>query len=84
MEADGRPIETAPMDGTGVLLCQATAEDGSPIEGSAWGIFVQVAAWWEQEPGDREPGAWMVYCDQVEEPRLHFKPTHWMALPGGP
>ena len=77
-----QPIETAPKDGTKVLLCQAFNVDGGPIGKSAWGIFVQVAAWWGAENGGS--GAWIVYCSMVRDPDLHFKPTHWMPLPPSP
>lgn len=74
-----RTIDSAPKDGTSVLLCKATDADGQAID---WRddlhtaqVFVQVAAWWS---GD---DAWVVYCSQIAEPRLHFDPTHWMPLP---
>ena len=75
---DWQPIETAPKDGTRVLLCRATDADGKPILDKAWEIFIQVAAWWE---GDDD---WIVYCSLVAEPRLHFEPTHWSPLPSNP
>lgn len=77
MENSWQSIETAPRDGTQVLLCRAVDVDGKPIRDEAWGIFIQVAAWWE---GD----GWIVYCSQIQEPRLHFEPTHWMPLPDPP
>lgn len=73
-----QPIETAPKDGTKVLLCQATDADGNPILDKAWGIFVQVAAWWGDGDG------WIVYCSMVRDPGVHFTPTHWMPLPSNP
>ena len=72
-----QPIETAPKDGREILLCRATNADGKPIT-DAWGLFVQVAAWWD---GDE---AWIVYCSLPGEPRLHFEPTHWAELPPNP
>ena len=77
-----KTIKTAPRDGTKVLLCQAWDADGDPIGGRAAGIFVQVAALWRDGP--RDPGAWFVYCDLPNDPRLHFEPTHWMELPAMP
>lgn len=75
-------IETAPKDATAILLCKAIDADGNPIDWcddlTTAQVFVQVAAWW---PGDN---AWVVYCSQIAEPRLHFNPTHWMALPMPP
>lgn len=77
-----RKIESAPKDGTSVLLCNAIDADGKPID---WHhdpqtaqVFVQVAAWWD---GD---DAWIVYCSHVEEALLHFEPTHWMRVPAPP
>ncbi len=66
------------MDGTEVLVCRATDADGKPIVDDAWGIFVQRAAWWGGSDG------WIVYCSLVQEPQLHFEPTHWMPLPPNP
>ena len=75
-----QPINTAPKDGTSVLLCQARGADGEPITGDAWGIFVQVAAWW----GEADDGEWIVYCSLPREPEVHFRATHWMPLPANP
>lgn len=80
---DWLPIDSAPKDGTRILLCQAIDADGHAI---VWGdddqesgqCFVQVAAWWGDEDG------WVVYCSLPSEPRLHFEPTHWMPLPNPP
>lgn len=74
-----QPIGTAPKDGTEILLCRAIDADGKPISDDAWGVFVQVAAWW----GDGD-GEWIVYCSLIQEPRLHFEPTHWTPLPANP
>ena len=74
-------IETAPRDGTEVLVCQALNADGEPFMGDSWGLFVQVAAWWSEEGDD---GEWMVYCSLPSEPCLHFVPTHWMPVPPNP
>ncbi len=76
------PIETAPKDGTSILLCRALDADGAPITGKSWGIFIQVAAWWESDDG--RGGEWFVYCDRISETPLHFEPTHWMELPPNP
>jgi hypothetical protein len=77
-----QPIETAPKDGTAVLLCWAINAGGKPIDWrtdpTTADVFVQVAAWWA---GDND---WIVYCSMVREPSLHFKPTHWMPLPPPP
>ena len=77
-----QPIETAPKDGTSILLAKAINADGKPIrwedEPETAQVFVQVAAWWSGED------AWIVYCSMVLDPKLHFTPTHWMPLPSSP
>lgn len=82
MQADWKPIETAPKDGTALLLCKAVDADGKRIDWTenptTAGVFVQVASWWAEE------GAWIVYCSMIREPRLHFEPTHWDYLCGAP
>ena len=71
-----------PKDGRALLLCWAIDGDGGLIdwnkEPNTAGVFVQVAAWWGEDDG------WVVYCDLIQEPRLHFEPTHWMPLPEPP
>lgn len=72
-----QPIETAPKDGTSIILCRGADADGLPIE--PLGLFCQCAAWW----GD-EGGRWVVYADQIQDPDLFFAPTHWMPIPDPP
>lgn len=76
-----QPIETAPRDGTAVVLCWAIDADGGRIDWESdphtAGVFVQIASWGEND-------GWTVYCDMVCDPRLHFKPTHWMPIPAPP
>lgn len=80
--SEWKPIDTAPKDGTAVMLCWARDSDGKPIdwreEPETTGVFVQVASWWPEADG------WIVYCSLPQEPRLHFEPTHWMPLPPPP
>jgi hypothetical protein len=73
-----KPIESAPKDGTQVLLCRATDAEGKPIGANSFGLFTQVAAWWEGED------EWIVYCDLCRDPALHFEPSHWMHVPRNP
>ena len=72
-----QPIDTAPKDGSAILLCQALDVSGFPITGHWFDVFVQVGMWWE---GD----GWIVYCSQVHDPNVHFTPTHWMPRPDPP
>lgn len=77
-----KTIDSAPRDGTCVLLCKAVNADGRAIDWTGdlktAQVYIQVAAWWGGEE------AWIVYCDMVREPALHFDPTHWMPLPSPP
>jgi hypothetical protein len=80
---DWQPIETAPRDGTAILLCWARDASGQPIR---WDkkpdtaiVYVQVAKY-SGEP-DRE---WYVYIATPADAALHFTPTHWMPLPPPP
>ena len=71
-----QPIETAPKDGSEILLCRAIDADKKPM-GDSFGLFVQRAAWWASE-------GWIVYCSMIQEPRCFFEPTHWMPIPAPP
>ena len=69
-----QPIETAPRDGTSILVCCSSFD---PI----WGI----ASWYSD---NREypaglPEGWMMWHQGTEEQR-HTWPTHWMPLPAPP
>lgn len=65
---DWQPIETAPNDGTHIILLDAL--DGGSVYRASWVV-----------EGDIE-GYWAVWCGQpvVHEP----DPTHWMPLPTPP
>lgn len=75
-----RSIDSAPKDGSSVILCKAIDSDGQPIDWrddlSTAQVFIQVAAWWGDD--------WVVYCSMPTEPRIHFEPTHWMPIPDPP
>lgn len=73
-----QPIETAPKDGTCILICKATDADGEPIVGETFGLFVHRAAWWDFD------NAWIVYNSVFQELPAFFEPTHWMPLPEPP
>lgn len=80
------PIETAPRDGTYILVCCTRRHDGSYMfddgDYSSFGIWVHRACWWAGENGGN--GEWIVYNSMVQEPRCHFEPTHWMPIPAPP
>ena len=77
-----QPIETAPRDGTDILLMSNDAP-GLPggVADKCWAGNTAVAGWWGDE---RDGGQWICYMSMVQDPELHFEPTHWMPLPAPP
>lgn len=78
-----QPIETAPKDGSAILVMQNNwpgCKNG--VAESCNGHNTYVSEWWPGE--NNEKGDWMLYIDSVEEPRLPIIPTHWMPLPQPP
>lgn len=69
-------IETAPKDGSEILICKAVNADGEPM-GKSFGLFVHRAAWWGEE-------GWIVYNSLICENQAFFEPTHWMHIPPAP
>lgn len=70
-----------PKDGQSVLVHDNIAP-GSP-SGTAdkcWAGNTAVAVYYDDEYGER----WSVYMNMVQDPRLHFDPTHWQPLPAPP
>jgi len=64
-----QPIETAPKDGTAILLW-CPPDDG-------WESFI-VQGWYESGIYDRR------FYNAVDENPLMPQPTHWMPLPTSP
>lgn len=80
--AEWLPIETAPKDGTAVLVMRDIwpgSETGRAKR--CVGHNTYVAAWWADEGNS---GEWVCYMDCIEEPICPIKPTHWMQLPPPP
>jgi len=76
-----QPIETAPRDGTSILIHNNYApglENG--VAHHCWAGNTLVASWW----ADDDNGEWVVYIGLVEDPSVQFEPTHWMPLPDPP
>lgn len=78
-----QPIETAPKDGTWVLLCGGeTTEDDYLGDGVL--IKRPVVAFWDNEGGLLDDGAWY-FCYWDGDWRDGYdNPTHWMPLPEPP
>lgn len=78
-----QPIETAPRDGTAVLVMRDIwpgTESGRAEECNGHNTYV--AAWWA---GERDgAGAWICYMDAICDPECPIEPTHWMLLPAPP
>jgi len=87
-ESPWRSMESAPKDGTSVLLHNNNAP-GNPsgrME-TCEDYNTVVGAWWASDESDRDAdgfGDWMCYMDAIEDPRCPFEPTHWMPLPAAP
>ena len=80
-----RPIETAPKDGTDMLVMDNHAPGlPSGTADECWAGNTAVAAFWREEGEGLEDGEWVCYMDRIIDPGLHFKPTHWMPLPAPP
>jgi len=78
-----QPIETAPRDGTSILIHNNYAPGlENKVASHCWCGNTLVAEWWEDEDGNN--GEWVVYIGLVQEPRVQFEPTHWMPLPPPP
>ena len=78
MMSEWRPIETAPKDGTSILLHFDSPHRPQNWEKECSAVNTAVGQWWE---GD---DAWICYMDMVRDPECHFEPTHWMPLPEPP
>lgn len=78
-------IEYAPLDGTAVLVmnddCPGT-KSGRAEECGAHNTAV--AVYWGDDDHEYDPNNWYIYNSAVEDPMLHFEPTHWMPLPEPP
>ena len=81
--SDWQPIETAPRDGTRVMLWRGFADLGK------WSEMVIAewhhGAWCWPDPGKNPTthGEW-TDCDLIEGYEDAKKPTHWMPLPAPP
>ena len=67
---DWQPIETAPDDGTDVLVCVTHNMPDGEWETIQW-------VDWQRSPRVR----WPNYAARIDIP---FPPTHWMPLPAPP
>lgn len=80
-----QPIETAPKDGTLILVCRVGEDIGcGPVEVTSW---YKIEDWqWEKVPGD-DPDLYR----KVHKGTYHegwnnngHRATHWMPLPEPP
>lgn len=74
-----RLIESAPKDGTLILLAGGTVDDHYPPEGMETRI---VTGWWHQ-PEYGEP-AWRHCTYDSDYYGEYGSPTHWMPAPNPP
>jgi len=80
-----QPIDTAPDDGTPVLLCRSESPDGKPLTDFSKGFYLMV--------GSQDEDGWSIFQNgwlsraqntYHELYRLPFEPTHWAELPEFP
>ena len=74
-----QPIETAPKDGTEILLCVPDANRVDPVMNRRF-----VGWWWDERRPD--PG-WIAtppYRDGTGDDDLVSQPTHWMPIDAPP
>lgn len=64
-----KPIETAPRDGTQILVCVTYSLGSDEWETKMWVDFA------------KDPYIWPTYWERIDIP---FEPTHWMPLPSPP
>lgn len=64
-----KPIESAPKDGTDILVCVTYS-----LPDDEW----ETIQWVDRRSGDF---VWPVFQDRIDIP---FPPSHWMALPAPP
>ena len=75
-----QPIETAPKDGTSILVYE-------PYENSSEHIYiVQWRSWRHNYPGAKMTQSWCVICSDQDEQSggETVDPTYWMPLPNFP
>lgn len=79
-----QPIETAPRDGTAVLVMRNNWA-GCPggVASECNGHNTYVAEFWGDGSGSTV-GRWVCYMDAVYDPPCPVEPTHWMPLPKPP
>lgn len=78
-----QPIETAPRDGTAVLVMRDIwpgTKSGRAEECNGHNTYV--AEWWADEHDGA--GAWICYMNAFHESECPIEPTHWMPLPAPP
>ena len=75
-----QPIETAPRDGTWVLLCGFETPDTSDSITNGWGACVVGKGFEHSDVDDPwEVGIYDNFCELSV-----YDPTHWMPLPKPP
>jgi hypothetical protein len=71
-----QPIETAPKDGTPILVyCPDARKPHESITAARYIPYTPTWGYWEPCVADHESERW---------PRLKDQPTHWMKLPAPP
>ena len=80
-----RPIDTAPMDGSTILIGRFNSHGKWRTMRGQWMGEEYIAENWE-DPDDVEPGWFETSVEADETPNCWriIEPTHWMPLPAPP
>jgi len=78
-----QPIDTAPKDGTWVILCGGTADDESAATAADLKRPV-VAQWSTWRNGQTWQGRWQFCWFEGGYDGKYSDPTHWQPLPAPP
>lgn len=79
MSNEWQPIETAPRDGTFIILCGGKRDNYSPIEQEN----SPVVGRWQKWPNP-DSCCWVYAFWDSDWRSEYINPTHWMPLPEPP
>lgn len=85
MNSDWQPIETAPKDGSPVLLYHTMCDNGYQDVGY-WDekFHTNYDEWSEEKMEPSYRGGWTAGAYAADEELVELFPSHWMPLPNPP
>lgn len=79
MENKWQPIETAPKDGTRILLYRKDENNDPLMAIASWSNYT----WISSKQDDGSWGGWLVFACRSDS-EAFYSPTHWQPLPQPP